>query len=65
MTDIKKLKSLKARARAGFTVARLRTFKGYENISEEAGKALIANLRQFCEIVLTQLNRLSIERYGK
>lgn len=65
MIDIKKLKSLKERARKGLTVARLRTFKGFENITDEAGKEMIANLRQFCEIVLTQLNRLSTERYGK
>jgi len=58
MSKLERLKQLKSKISKGFTVERLRSFEGFEEVSEEAAKNIIASLSKYCSIVLRQINRL-------
>ena len=56
--ELEKLKVLKSRYGRKMTIARLKTMKGFEKISDEVAKQVIEQLEEYASIVIKQLNRL-------
>jgi len=58
--ELAKLKAFKSKYRRKMTVARLKTMKGFEHISDELAEQIIKQLEEYASIVLTQMNRLGL-----
>lgn len=61
--EMKRLKELKARGKQKMTPDRLKTYDGFQNISDELALELIGQMEEYVEIVLKQVIRL--DREGK
>ncbi len=57
--ELAKLKAFKAKCKQKLTVARLKTMKGFENLSDEMAERVIQQLQEYAQIVLRQMNRLN------
>ena len=53
----KKLKALCSKASQPFTTARLRTYEGFENVTDQAAKSIINTIDTLCEVLLLQSKR--------
>jgi hypothetical protein len=56
--ELEKLRVLKAKATHKLTVARVKTMKGFESISDCMAKDILDQLREYASIVLLQLNHV-------
>jgi len=56
---LSKLKAFKNQCKRKLTVARLKSMKGFENLTDEVAEQIIKQLEEYAGIVLTQMNRLS------
>lgn len=54
--EVEKLKQLKAKASQNMTAARLKTLKGFEQLSDEIAEEVLEQLREYAQIVLLYLN---------
>lgn len=59
-SELDKIKQFKQRVKQKMTPDRLRTFKGFEKVSDEVAVGIIESLRELSSIVLKQLNRKRI-----
>jgi len=57
--ELSKLKGFKAKCKRKLTIARLKTMKGFENLTDELAEQTIKQLEEYAKIVLAQMNRLS------
>lgn len=62
--ELEKLKVLKSRYGRKMTIARLKTMKGFEKVSDEVAGQVIEQLEEYASIVLKQLNRLQPIKTG-
>ena len=56
--EIEILKNFKAKYHCKMTIAKLKTMKGFEKLTDEIAKQIIEQLEEYARIVLSQLNRL-------
>ena len=56
--EVEKLKQLKAKANQKMSVARLKTMKGFEHLSNEVAEEVLEQLREYARIVLLYLNHI-------
>ena len=60
--EVEKLKQLKAKASQKMTVARLKTMKGFEHLSDAVAKEILEQLREYARIVLLYLNHIESKK---
>lgn len=57
--ELAKLKAFKAKCKQKLTVARFKTMKGFEHLTDEVAEKVLDQLREYTRIILTQMNRLN------
>lgn len=57
--ELAKLKAFKAKCKKKLTVAKLKTMKGFEHLTDEIAKQTIEQLEEYARIIIQQMNRLS------
>lgn len=60
--EVEKLKQLKAKANQKMSVARLKTMKGFEHLSNELAEEVLEQLREYARIVLLYLNHIESKK---
>lgn len=60
--EVEKLKQLKAKANQKMSVARLKTMKGFEYLSDEVAEEVLEQLREYARIVLLYLNHIESKK---
>lgn len=56
--EVEKLKQVKAKANQKMTVARLKTMKGFEHLSDKVAAEVLEQLQEYARIVLLYLNHV-------
>lgn len=57
--QLKRIRNVYGRVNDKLTVARLKTMKGFEHLSDQVAQEMLTQLEELATIVLKQLNRIT------